>query len=104
MNRMLAEVRSLSIIVHIVMMQLLFPALCVLFFESILGFVNFDVIPTEDIYAELFGWLNVPYSDQAEVIGYESRYIIECLGSIPIYITCNILMQILYCLLKLIFK
>ena len=75
-----------------------------LFFESLLGFVNFDVIPTEDIYAELFGWKNDPFSIQAENIGYESRYMIECLGSIPIYMALNILMQIIYFLLKLIFK
>ena len=45
------------------------------------------MVPTEDIYAEAFEWENVPYSEEAERIGYISRFWIENSGSVPIYIT-----------------
>ena len=45
------------------LMQLIYSPSCVIFFGKILEFVTFDIIPTEDIYAEVFGWENIPYSD-----------------------------------------
>ena len=81
------------------LMQLVYAPVCVIFFGKILEFVTFDVIPTEEIYAEIFAWENVPYSEQADAVGYSSRYIIECSGSIPIFIFVITFTQLLYALL-----
>ena len=51
MNNLLGIIRSLSLITHMMLMQLIYAPTCVIFFGKILEFVTFDVIPTEDIYA-----------------------------------------------------
>lgn len=102
LNSVLGMVRSLTMIVHLMMMQLLYPPVAVVFYSGLFEYVNYDIIPTQDIYAEVFGWPNVAYSEETERIGYESRYIIENSGSIPIYMLLICLSQLLFALLRLI--
>ena len=85
-NQILAQVRSLSMITHLQMMQLNVPPSAIIFFSALFEFVTFDIIPTEDIYAVILAWENVPYSEKAENIGYASRQIIENTGSVPIFL------------------
>ena len=70
------------------------------FFSGLFEFVTFDIIPTEEINEEIFGWENDPYNEQAEEIGYESRYVFENSGSIPYYILLGLLLQFMYALIK----
>ena len=72
-NQILSQVRSLSMITHLQMMQLNVPPSAIIFFSALFEFVTFDIIPTEDIYAVVLAWDNVPYSESAENIGYASR-------------------------------
>lgn len=100
-NYFLGEVRSLSLITHLMMMQLRISAIAVIFFAQILEFVTFDIMPTEEMYAETFAWENEPYSDAADNIGYGSRVFVENTGSMPVYLSAIILKQLLvYGLLK----
>ena len=85
-------------------MQLVFPPMTVTFFAGVLSFVTFDLIPYEKIYEAVFGWSNEPFSPEAEEIGYESHYFIENSGSIPIYIFCDLVLQLIFALVKLFFK
>lgn len=101
LNNVLGLVKALSMIVHLMIMQLLYPPTVMLFYSGLFEYVNYDMIPTEEIYSEVFGWPNVAYSEEAELIGYESRYIIENSGSIPIYMLLIIVNQALFSLLKL---
>ena len=55
------------------------------------GFANFDLIPTDYIYEIIFGFENVPYSDQADEIGYGSHFIIENSGATTIFIVIMLL-------------
>ena len=96
MNNFLSIVRNLSVITHLMMMQLDYPATVVLFFSGLFGFVTFDVFQPDFIYAYVFGWENVPYSDQADEIGYGSRYLIENSGSITLFIVLITFMQSFY--------
>ena len=57
------------------------------FYESVLEFVTFDLIPTEELYDLIFGVENEPFSESAENIGYESRYIVQNSGSVSLYIS-----------------
>ena len=86
MNQILSQVRSLSMITHLQMMQLNVPPSAIIFFSGLFEFVTFDIVPTEDIYSEVFAWDNIPYSESADNIGYASRQIIENTGSVPIFI------------------
>ena len=95
-NSMLGNVRNLQYVTHMMMMQLIFPASVGLFFSSLFEFVTYDVLPTDDIYVPIFGWNNEPYSDEAELIGYESRYTIENTGSLLIYLICIGLRTLLF--------
>ena len=90
-NKALSAVRNLGIITHLMIMQLYYPLPAVLFFKRILGYVIFDIIPTEQIYGWAFGWENEAFSEASEKIGYESSYMIENLGSIPLYMLLSIL-------------
>ena len=85
-------------------MKLDFPTILFVFFKGILEFVNFDILPTEQIYEALFIFDSEAYSDEADLIGYESRIFLQNAGSIPIYIVLEIVLQLIFALTKLIFR
>ena len=86
------------------LMRLIFPPVAVVFFAGLLEFVTFDLIPTDVIYAIVFQWVNAPYSDEAENIGYSSVFMIENAGSIPIYILLSLLLQLILTIIRLVSK
>ena len=63
MNSVLAQVHSLQLITHLMMMQLNYPASSGLFFEQIFTYVTFDFIPTDEIYGEMFAFESNSYSE-----------------------------------------
>ena len=99
MNQILSQVRSLSMITHLQMMQLNVPPSAIIFFSALFEFVTFDIVPTEDIYEKTFAWENVPYSESADNIGYASRQIIENTGSVPIFLLIIFCQQIAFAIL-----
>ena len=96
MNSILAMVQNLSIITHAMMMQLMYPEIMLEYYSSVFEFVTFDMIPTEIIYPLFLTLVNVPYSDEADRIGYESRYVIWNSGSITLYIILYSFIQLVY--------
>ena len=54
------------------------------FYSGLFEFVTFDIIPTDDIYDKIFdeGWRRAPYSEQADTIGYATRWLFANLGSV----------------------
>ena len=96
MNNMLAQVHSLQMITHLMMMQLNYPVTAALFFGSIFEYVTFDILPTDDIYGKVFELVEEseefePYSEQADATGYGSRYAIINTGSCFIFVNIMIL-------------
>ena len=85
MNYILGQIRSLGLITHFMMIQLSYPVSSVLFYSIMIEFVTFDLIPTDNFYNKLFGFENEALSQQADEIGYSSRYVIFNAGSIPIF-------------------
>lgn len=81
-------------------MQLEYSDIQTGFYIAILEFVTFDLIPTEELYEAIFGLENIPYSDSAESIGYESRYIVMNSGSLFIYIFATSFAIILLAIVK----
>ena len=84
--------RNLSYIAHLMMMELTYPLVVNSFYEPVLEFANFDLIETEDLYGSTLDLEQDPFSDQVAGIGYESRYLILNLGSIPIFMTINLVL------------
>lgn len=99
MNQILSQVRSLSMITHLQMMQLNVPPSAIIFFSALFEFVTFDIVPTDVVYGVVFAWDNVPYSESAENIGYESRQIIENTGSVPIFLLIIFCQQVAFAIL-----
>lgn len=64
------------------MMQLNYAAGVSYFYSFLFEFVTYDMVPSDEIYGEIFDFDSDPYSQQADNIGYGSRYIIENTGSL----------------------
>ena len=95
-NSILGLIRCISIITHMMMMRMTNPDSTALFFEALFGFVSFDLLPTDAMYAEMFKFDSEPYSDEADEIGYGSLLIIENSGSISILLLVNLLQQLIF--------
>ena len=54
MNQLLSTIRCLSYITHLNMMELKLSPISVMFYQKFYEFVTFDIIPTDEIYAEIF--------------------------------------------------
>ena len=82
--QLLGQVRSLAMITHFMIMQLVVPQNAMVFYSGLFEFVTFDIIPTDDIYDKIFdeGWRSAPYSEQADTIGYATRWLFANLGSV----------------------
>ena len=99
MNKMLSQVRNLGFVTHLMMMQLKYPATIALFFSKVLEFVTFDIIPTELFYPYIFEFPEGAYSDEADSIGYYSRYVILNAGSITLFLITYLVLQIIFAIL-----
>ena len=83
------------------MMQLIYSAGVSYFYSLLFEFVTYDIIPTDQIYEEMFEIESNPYSDQADLIGYGYRYSVVNTGSLLIYIILNGLrLALYYCIQK----
>ena len=56
MNQLLSTIRCLSYITHLNIMELKLSPISVMFYQKFYEFVTFDVIPTDEIYEEIFGF------------------------------------------------
>ena len=92
MNKLLSQVRNLGFVTHLMMMQLQYPATIALFFSKVFEFVTFDIIPTELFYPYIFDFPEGAYSEEADLIGYYSRYIILNAGSITLFLLSYLLL------------
>ena len=98
MKPVLDQIRCLQMIVHLMMVDIILAESCLLFFAKILEFVIFDMIPTEYIYSLIFFFENdSAYTEQAEALGYGSRYLIINTGSVTIFIIGNVFLHLFSC-------
>ena len=65
LNQSLGNVKILSMVTHLMLLEHMFPSVTVVFFEGLFEYVTFDAIPTENFYKVTFGWINEPYSQHA---------------------------------------
>ena len=106
LGHVLAQVRSLSIVTHICLIQVIFPQIVLEFYSKIFAVVSFDLMEeylyVEDILEYLFNLNDVAFSKQAEELGYASEFTISNLSSIMILFPATLLIQsICYLVTKL---
>ena len=88
-------------IVHFMVLQLNYAAISSFFFAYMIEFVNFDLFEIQEVHAYFFGLKNVPWSAQAEFIGYESEFFIENTGSLLyVYLLLMLLQLIIMMVLR----
>ena len=96
MSNVLGAVRYLQMITHFMMMQIVLSETAVLFYAQIIEFAVFDIVPTQYIYPLLFFFKSdSAFSEEAEAIGYASRYFIINTGSVTIFILAKALLHLL---------
>ena len=101
MHHVLSKVRNQAMIVHFMVLQLNYAAISSFFFGFMIEFVNFDLIQMQAIHAYFFGFDNVPWSAQAEYVGYESRYFIENTGSLLyVYLILMLVQLIIFMMIR----
>ncbi len=80
LSQLLTVIRSITIIVHMMTIQLLLPANCVAFFALLAPLVTFDLIPTESLVEKIFKFPVLqdddPLTMQFSSIGYNSQLIV----------------------------
>ena len=86
LNRLLSMVRALTLMTHMMLIDVWYPDNVQRFFSQIFVLMSFDVIPTEYFVPQIFGFREEPpLSDQYDELGYSARNIVINLGSIFLF-------------------
>ena len=82
-------IEPLGMMTHIMLINVEYPLNAQLFTGSIFPLIAFDMVPTDDLYVNLFPALDDveddPISDAFEEIGYEAKLSINNLGSLFLF-------------------
>jgi hypothetical protein len=88
-NAVLGVIEPLGMMTYIMLISVEYPLNAQLFTESIFPLIAFDMVPTDDLYVELFPALDDvdddPISETFEQIGYEAKLSINNLGSLLLF-------------------
>ena len=80
-------INALQLIVHLPLMSFNFPANAKFIFTLFIELTQFDIIPNDFLGTSIFSFDEPePYSPRFESMGYESKNVIENLGSLFVYI------------------
>ena len=105
MNQILSQVRSLSIITHMLLIHVQIPGIAMLFYMKIFQIVKFDIFEAvfkfDEVLDAIFNFDQLPINQDASDLGYESRYIIINLGAIVFYWAILLALQIVFYLVLL---
>ena len=105
MNQILSQVRSLSIITHMLLIHVQIPGIAMLFYMKIFQIVKFDIFEAvfkfDEVLDTIFNFDQLPINQDASDLGYESRYIIINLGAIVFYWAILLALQIFFYLVLL---
>ena len=102
-GRILSNVRSLSIICHLLLINVPLPATVTIYYSYIFELVRFDLFEEylgfEAALEFVFGFEDEPFNERTDELGYGSRFIISNLGSVFIFFVINVIINILYWLI-----
>ena len=84
LNKVLSQVRSLSIICHLLLINIPIPPNVTTFYSLIFEIVQFDLFEDflyfKDFLSLLFNLEDEPFSSRADELGYGSHFIVSNLG------------------------
>lgn len=86
LNFLLSLVKSLSLIIHLFVLSLNFPLNLKTFLNTLFPLVTFSLIPVDKLFDKIFHFDEItgndPISDQFDLSGYSSPFIVKNLGSL----------------------
>ena len=96
LNQVLSQVRSLSIICHLLLINIVIPGTVTVFYSEIFAIVQFDLFEDflyfKEFLSLVFALEDEAISERADELGYGSLFIVSNLGSVIIFFTLNLLL------------
>ena len=100
LSKVLQQVRSLSIIVHLLLIDVRIPATVTIFYQKIFEVVSYDLFEEYLYFGDFLEWAfdlkDRAVSDRAEELGYESHYIVTNLGSLLVFFVLNLILVVIF--------
>ena len=89
LNKILSQIRSLSIITHMMLIQIELPGIVMIFYSYILDIVIFDIMESVFAFDALVAWIfelpDEPVDDAAESLGYGSHFLITNMSALLVF-------------------
>ena len=89
LNKILSQIRSLSIITHMMLIQIELPGIVMIFYSYILDIVKFDIMETVFAFDALVAWIfelpDEPVDEAAESLGYGSHFLITNMSALLVF-------------------
>ena len=67
--------------IHLLLINISIPANASAFFNTLLSFVTFDLIPIKAKENKILGFAQIPFSDQFKELGYDSSFSVINMGT-----------------------
>ena len=106
LNQLFSQVRSLSIVTHLMLISMKLPASVMVFYPKIFEIVAFDLFAEHLKFDEFLNWIfkfdDVPFEsedDRFEELGYQSHFMISNLSSVFVFLILTIFLQLVYLLI-----
>ena len=86
-GQLISSMSQLQIIVHILLVNVAYPATATAIFSKMMNLLTFQLYDFTELYNKWFGWDpnsegNQPLNDQFDIMGYQSRYIVQNFGTL----------------------
>ncbi len=96
MNQLLSIIVSLGIILHLFLVCLNYPVDLLNFFGLLFPLITFDVFPVSSLYEKWFHFAEITtdhaISDQYNIVGYGSIFVISNIGSLFLFLILQLLL------------
>ena len=106
LNLLLNQVRSLSIITHMMLISIKLPASVLVFYPKIFEIICFDLYEQYLKFDVLLSWVfnfdDEPFESEGnrfEALGYESHFMISNLSSVFVFLVINLVVQLVHFLI-----
>ena len=100
LNHVLSQIRSLSIVTHLMLIPISIPGTVMIFYSKIFEIVKFDIMEDLFKFDVILDWIfhldNVPVNEFTEALGYSSHFIITNLGPIFVFFVILLALQLLF--------
>jgi hypothetical protein len=98
-QKILSSFKHSQIVVHLMLIAVSYPAIVLVFFGGLMNLINFQYIDFTNFYNTIFrldpdSEGNTPLNSQFELMGYESRYIVQNFGMLLLTILLPFLARI----------